>query len=307
MRTLAARHFIQMKKLIWAIVFIAFLTWNFTSDIFVVTEPKPIRKVTATRAWHLFGKRKIWTLGKSEQVFNQKGQTIEQLFYDGDVCNSKYVYTYNEFDSLETIVWLTGRNLTPQKIKIWTYDRLNREFQNLVYEVSKAKPDTFMSEKTTWYYDKLGREYMTVIEHFSDLYPESAGVTTMTDVYDAKGQVISSIFSSTHETNETQYVYNERGFVKLQTGGFMDDSILFETNYKGQVLERKEIKNGVTIDQHKYWYDKNGNEIKTFLDNEGGQTFEFKFDKHNRLVKEYRPGSFLFILKPCVTYSYDYY
>lgn len=295
------------KKLIWTTLLIAFLAWNFTSDIFVVTEPRPIRKVTEITALHLFGKRRIWTLEKSEEVFNQKGQTIEQLFYDGNVCDSKYIYAYSEFDSLKRVVWLTGKNLTPQKIEIWTFDSLNRKFQNLVYDVSKVEPDTFMSEKTTWYYDKFGREYKTVIEHFSDMYPDSEGTTIFTDIHNDRGQIVSTTMSSYGASNVTKYTYNEKGHVILKTGGLMDDSIVYVNNDKGKVLEEREVKNGLTLHCDKYWYDDKGNKVKVYLDNEGGHTYEYIFDKNNRLIKAYRPGSFLFILKPCVTYGYDYY
>ena len=145
------------KKLILAVLILAFLIWNFTADIFIATEPSPIKVVTKITGLHLFGKRRVWTFNKSEEIFNQQGRVVELLSYDGGVCDDKQIYTYNEFDSLEKSVWLTGKSLTPQKIEIWTFDSLNRKFQNLVYGISKVKPDTFMYEKTTWYYDELGR------------------------------------------------------------------------------------------------------------------------------------------------------
>jgi hypothetical protein len=72
------------------IVLIGFCIWGLTGGSPKETENKPIKKITETKGLCFGGKRKIWTLDKSEKMFNQKGQLIEHRFY-GRRIDSKIV------------------------------------------------------------------------------------------------------------------------------------------------------------------------------------------------------------------------
>lgn len=298
-------------KIIFGIAFIGFLLWILTGDLKQKAENRPIKKITKTTGLYLFGKRKIWTFSKSEEIYNQSGKLIEHLTYDGKNCEDKYLYAYTEFDSLVKSTWLTGNDLTPQDLKIWTYDSLNRKYQNLAFEISKIDSDTFLHEKTTWHYDQNGRRYKAIIEHFSNRYPRTEMSTIMTDNFNTNGLLVSNThYSASHfdtSTYITQYTYDANNHIKTKFGGLSNDSIYYKTNERGQIIEEKVQFGSFVRTCHKYLYDGKGNKIKTFLDFDNGYVYEFEYDNFNRLIKEYRAGNLLFILKPCVTYEYEYY
>lgn len=297
-------------KIIFGIAFIGFLLWILSGDLKQKAENRPIKKITETTGLYLFGKRKIWTFSKSEKIYNQTGKLIEHLFYDGKNCDNKYLYAYTEFDSLVKSTWLTGKDLTPQDLKIWTYDSLNRKYQNLEFEISKIELDTFLNEKTTWYHDNNGKRYKTIVEHFSNRYPTTE-VIIMTDNFDNAGLIISDTFYSANQFDTsiyiTQYTYDSLHHIKTKFGGLSNDSIYYQTNNKGQIIEEKQQYGNFVRTCNKYWYDEKGNKIKTFLDIDNGHTYKYEYDDYHKLIREYRPGSFLFILSPCVIYEYEYY
>lgn len=286
-----------------------FVAWIWVGDNTTDTENKPIKKVTEIKGLYLFGKRKVWTIDKSEEFFNSKGQLTEHLFYNNDgTCESKYLYKYTSFDSLEKIIWLTGEHLTPQQIEIWTYDSSKRKNKKLLYEITNAKiqPDTFLYEKEIYQYDTANRLYKTTSKSY---YSESIYIKTYTFNYE--GFIISDTFYTESKydtsTDVTNYTYNSLGHIRTEFGGLSHDSMYYQTDSKGRIIEKKEQYGNFVRTCNKYWYDERGNQIKSFLDINDGYTYEYKYDKNNRLLKEYRAGGFLFILKYCVIYKYEYY
>lgn len=296
------RHYILISLLL------TFTAWLLTGNFYKDTENKPIKKRIQKTGIFLFGMRNIWTISSNIEIYNRKGQIIEdQVFYNGNSCESKYIYKYNEFDSLQKVIWLTGKDLTPQKIEIYHYDNNKRPVQQLVYEISKLKPDTFMCEKTTWFYNDENRKYKTIITHYSKEYPSSAGITTMIDSFNEHGLVVADTFKSTSGVYITNYTYDISGHIKTKFGGLTNDSIHYKTNKKGQIIEEMEKSNDFISQHNKYWYDQNGNKIKTDLEIDNGRTYTFKYDKHNRILKERLSGNFLYILMAFNEYSYEYF
>lgn len=296
------RHYILISLML------TFTAWLLTGNFYKDTENKPIKKRIQKTGIFLFGMRNIWTISSNIEFYNIKGQIIEdQNFYKNNVCDSKYIYEYNVFDSLQKVVWHTGKDLTPQKVEIYTYDNYKRPFQKLVYEISKLKIDTFMYEKTTWFYDIKNRKYKTVIENYSKEYPSTTGITTMIDVFNEKGLVVSDSLISTSGAYITKYTYDKYGHKKTKFGGLTNDSIYYKTNKKGQVIEEMEKSNDFVSSKNKYWYDQNGNNIKTILDIDNGRTYTSKYDKNNRLLKERLSGNFLYILMAYNQFSYEYF
>lgn len=307
---LAARHATMQKRFIILILVSAFALWTFTGAQPKETENRIIRKITAQTALFLV-KRKVWNLDKSVELYNRKGLITEQQFYDGSTCDSKYIYTYNNFDSLSQVIWLTGESLSPQKIELFNYDSLQRKVQNLTYEINKKTGDTTLYERTTWFYDSSNRPYKTIVEHLNTTDSLTTHVNIMTDTYDSRKLVIADTFvSKTKEgasTYITNYQYDDKGHILRKFGGLTGDSIYYKTNKVGRVVEEKEQYGSFVRTVHRYWYDDNGNEIKTYLDYDGGHTYEFVYDKNNKLLREYRPGNFMLLFRPVVTYKYEYY
>lgn len=300
----------MQKRFIIPVLALAFTLWVFTGDQPKETEHGIIKKVTE-QTQLFFVRRKVWNLGKSVELFNIKGQISEQQFYDGSICNSKYIYTYNNFDSLGHVIWFTGESLTPQKIELFKYDSLKRKVQNLTYEINKITQDTTLYEITTWFYDNVNRPYKTIVEHLNGNDSVATLVNIMTDTYDKRSLVIADTFvSKTKEgtsTYVTNYQHDDKGHILSKLGGLSGDSIYYKTNKMGKVIEEREQYGSFVRKVHRYWYDENGNEIKTYLDYDGGQTYEFVYDKNNKLLREYRPGSFMLLFRPVVTYKYEYY
>ena len=81
----------------------------------------------------------------------------------------------------------------------------------------------------------------------------------------------------------------------------------YKTNKKGQIIEEKEKSKDFVSQNNKYWYDQNGNKIKTVLDIDNGETYTFKYDKNNRLLKERLSGNFLYVLMTFNEYNYEYF
>jgi len=298
----------KKRQYILTSLLLIFTVWlllgNFQND----TENKPIKKRIQKTGFFLFGMRNIWTISSNIEIYNKKGQIVEkQLFYRKNVCKSKYIYEYNVYDSLQKVTWYTGKDLTPQQFEIYSYDNYKRPFQKLVYKISKLKPDTFMYEKTNWYYDNENRKYKTVIEKYSRENPSSSGITTMVDVFNEKGLVIADTFNSTSGIYVTKYTYDKFGHIQTKFGGLTNDSISYKTNIKGQIIEEMEKSNDFVSSINKYWYDKNGNNIKTILDIDNGRTYTSTYDKNNRLLKERLSGNFIYILMAYNQYRYEYF
>ena len=303
------RHYIIFS------VILLFLIWLLTGNIIKESENKSIKKIQATSGLYLFGMRRVWTESSNIDFYNEKGQLLEsEYFNNGNKCDSKHVYEYNSFDSLTKVVWLTGVNLTPQKIETYSYDSLRRPFQNMVFEIRKLKLDTFLYEKTTWYYS-LNRKYKSVIENFSKEYPSSEHVTTLIDIFNKKGLLVADSFLTEYkeagvgsELYITKYSYDKSGHIRSKFGGLTNDSIYYRANEKGQIIEEKEKQGNSIKSLKKSWYDRNGNEIKTsYKDIENNDTYTSRYDKSNRILKERLSGNFLYILMAYKEYHYEYY
>jgi hypothetical protein len=291
------------------IILIGFSIWGLTGGSPKETENKPIKKITETKGLCFGGKRKIWTLDKSEKMFNQKGQLIDYRFY-GRRIDSKIVYAYNEFDSLVKATHF-DEALKIEEIYNYTYDNQNRHLTDVNYRIDTRNGDTTYTRKTTWYYDEYGRQYKKIIEtdekYIGQRYIPTHTVIK-TNVFNLKGLIIRDTYYSksdtTRFTNITEYLYDEKN---NRIAKFGSASIYYKRNEKGQLVEEYLKNKDYTRTKAKYWYDERGNKIKTFLKIDDGLTYEFQYDKNDKLIKEYRPDSFLLFFQICVIHEYEYY
>lgn len=298
------------KRYYFLITFVALLIWLLTGGNYTDSENNPIKKITKTTGLYLLGKRKIWTFDKHIEYYNSKGQLTRNDWYNGeDSIHWSYIYAYYPFDSLYKISWLTGSDLSVQKITEYKYDSLHRLIKKTESSVNKRTNDTTVYEIDRYYYDSLGRNHHSIMKHFST--PDTTTSFFLKN-YNTSGKVIQKIHQTrTNQQNRekyiTTYTYDERGFIKYEFGGLSNDSLYYKTNDKGQVIEKKEQYGDFVRTCDKYWYDEYGNEVKTFLDIDSGHTYDFIYDKNNRLLIEYRPWSFFGLLRAGVKYDDEYY
>jgi hypothetical protein len=218
------------------------------------------------------------------------------------------VYSYTPFDSLQQTIWLTGEQLHGQRMDVNEYDSLHRLHHQLVYQIN-LDADTSLEEKTAYFYNQKNQPVQTVHRIFNR---QDTSVTTSVFAYCYNPQGLVATRAHTFRaqyiptrTTTTQYSYDSKGHLlaKLEESG---DSIYYIRNVKGQLIEKRHPTHPLTLTD-KYWYDEWGNKIKTYLDIDEGRIYEFAYDSQNRLRKAYSPGSFLFLLKGCETYSYEFY
>ena len=301
------------RKIILLSLLAIFILWIITGNLNWETEDRPIKRITETRALYLFGKRKILTLNKNEEIYNVKGKIIEQLFYNGDSCDSKYIYSYTPFDSFEKIMWLTGEDFTPQTIEYYFYDSLRRKQKYIFYDMNKPINLKSIREETTWHYDQNSRIIKTIAkrgygDHITNSYYNSSGLLTTDSIF--------FIFpNGVKEFSLHKYFYDKNGFeictIKIDTAHGGNDTIYTKRNIRGQIVEMKTVKgNGFNPSIYKAVYDENGNKIEYFDDlGDGGRilTSRFVYDHNNRLIKAISPRGIPFILNVCTIYDYEYY
>jgi hypothetical protein len=285
-----------------------FLLWLVIDNNDNNSSTRPVKKITKASALLLGGKIPIWTFGKSVAEYNVKGQLLSTSYYNSQVCDSKYVYTYTPFDSLQQTVWLTGERLQAQRIERQVYDSLNRLHQKLVYQIN-LKADTTLEEKTIYLYNHKNQRVKSV-NHLFNTADTSVTTAVFAYHYNPQGRVVTSAFTFRAlyiptSTTLTHYSYDPKGrrLTKLEEKG---DSIYYIRNGKGQLIEERKRSYPLTLTD-KYWYDERGNKIKTYLDIDEGHIYEYAYDSQNRLRKAFSPGSFLFLLKGFETYTYEFY
>jgi hypothetical protein len=292
------------------IILIGFFIWGLTGDLPKETENKPIKKITETSGLCFGGRRNVWTIRKSEQIFNPKGQLIEYNFYGRNILRSKILYTYNDFDSLIRTEHFDS-TLKIEEIETYTYNAQKKHLTDIYYKINTISGDTNITEKTTWYYDALGRRYKKRIE--TDEYyvgtPHNPTHTRVKiDVFNSQGLIIRDTFYSIRDTmtstDITEYLYDEKN---NRIAKFGSDSIYYKRNEKGQITEEYLKDKDYSRIKAQYHYDERGNKIKTLLNIDDGFLYEFVYDKNNKLVKEYRPDSFLLLFQFCVIYDYEFY
>jgi hypothetical protein len=303
---LATRRKMKRKSIL-IIILGLFLVWLFWNDYSISDSNRPVKKITQTTGLHLFGLKRVFTVSKSIKIYNPDGLLIEWSHFDGDLCDSKYLYEYNDSDQQISEVWLTGNNLTVQRIERRIYDNLNRNTQILLYEISKVHPDTFLYEKTTYYYDSLNRNHKTTIEHLSNMYPSSQYTAVFLDSFDTNNLRVFQKYIA-GSTSITKYYYDARRNLIAESGGLLSDSIFYTRNEQGEILKEDRFKDGTKISTKNNWYNKDGYIIKTTnSDSDYGSTFTYQYDKRNRLVKESLTGGIPLIIKPYYTYEYEFY
>ena len=296
------------KKILLSALTAVFLLWLFSGNNDGNSSTRPVKKITKTTALLLLNRIPVWTFYKSVKEYNVKGQLVSTSYYDGQVCDSKYVYSYTPFDSLQQTIWLTGEQLHGQRIDVNEYDRFHRLHQQLVYEIT-LDADTSLDEKTAYFYNQKSQPVQSVNRIFNR---QDTSVTTSVFAYryTPQGLVATKTYTFRVQyipvrTTTTQYRYDAKGrlLAKLEEAG---DSIYYLRNGKGQLIEERKRSYPMTLTD-KYWYDARGNQIKAYLDIDEGRIYEYVYDPQNRLRKEYSPSSFLFLLKGCKTYAYEFY
>jgi hypothetical protein len=292
------------------IILIGFFIWGLTGDLPKETENKPIKKVAQTHGLCFGGRRNVWTVRKFEENFNHKGQLIEYRFYSRGVLVGKTIYAYNDFDSIMRTEKFDRENKI-EEVDEYTYDTRKRHLTDIHYKINTISGDTNITEKTTWFYDALGRRYKKQVE--TDEYyvgtPHNPTHTMVkTDVFNSQGLIIRDTFYSIRDTmtstDITEYLYDEKN---NRIAKFGSDSIYYKRNEKGQLIEEYLKNKDYTRIEAQYHYDERGNKIKTLLNIDDGFLYEFVYDKNNKLVKEYRPDSFLWVFQFCVIYDYEFY
>ena len=301
-----------MKKRLYIIIGLLLIitVWIFSGNIYNDTKNLPIKKRIQTTGIFLFGMRKIWTVKTQITTYNRKGQKIEdQFFENNDEFEEKYIYEYNEFDSLKKVVYLIGYELTPSKFEIYKYDNFHRPIQQLFYEISGEKKDTFMYESKSWKYDIKGRKFKTIFYTYNKENPTVFGIMSFVDVYNDKDLVVSDTFITPNDKHISNYNYDKYGHKKTKFDGLMNEYVFYKTNKKGQIIEEMSKSNDFISDHNKYWYDKNGNKLKTVynLGTSDEHTYTFKYDKNNRILKEKLSGNFLYLFMAFNEYSYEYF
>lgn len=297
------------KKILFSALAAVFCLWIFLRNDDGHSSTRPVRTITKTTALRLFDKIPIWTVYKSEEQYNLKGQRVSTSYYNGQACDSRYVYTYTPFDSLHQTVWLTGEALKGQRIDVNIYDSLHRLHHQLVYQINQIKADTFLEEKTAYFYNQHNQRTRQVYQIFNQ---RDTSVTTGVFAYHYNPQGLVStrtyMFRALYipaKTKTTHYRYDPQGrlLARLEEAG---DSIYYLRNRKGQLIEERQLTYPLTL-TNKYWYDARGNQTKAYLDIDEGRVYEYAYDAQNRLRKVSNPGSLLFILKGGETYTYAYY
>lgn len=296
------------KKILFSALAAVFFLWLFPGNDDGHSSTRPVRTITKTTALRLFGKIPIWTVDKSVKQYNQKGQLVSTSYYNGQTCDSRYLYTYTPFDSLHQTVWLTGEELHGQRMDVNEYDSLYRLHQQLVYQIN-LKADTSLEEKTAYFYNQHNQRTRKVYRIFNQ---QDTSVTTGIFAYHYNPQGLVSIRTYTFralyipaKTTTTHYCYDLQGrlLARLEEDG---DSIYYLRNRKGQLIEERQPTYPLTL-TNKYWYDAHGNQIKAYLDIGEGRVYEYAYDAQSRLRKVSNPGSLLFIIKGGETYAYEYY
>lgn len=297
------------KKILFPALAVVFFLCLFLGNDEGNSSTRPVRTITKTTVLRLFGKIPIWTIDKSEEQYNRNGQLVSTSYYNGQVCDSRYVYTYTKFDSLQQTVWLTGKELQGQRIDVNVYDSLHRLHQQVVYQINQIEADTSLEEKTAYFYNQQNQRTRTVHQIFNQ---QDTSVTTSVFAYHYNPQGLVSTCAHTFRalyiparTTTTHYRYDLHGcmLAKLEETG---DSIYYLRNRKGQLIEECHPTYPLTL-TNKYWYDARGNKIKAYLDIDEGRVYEYDYDAQKRLRNVFNPGSLLFVLKGGETYAYEYY
>jgi YD repeat-containing protein len=298
----------RKKNLFSAVAAVFFLCWFLGSDE-GNSSTRPVKTITKITALRLFDRIPLWTFDKSVKQYNRKGQLVSSSYYNGHVCDSRYVYTYTPFDSLHQTVWLTGEELKAQRIDVNEYDSLHRLHQQRVYQINQIKADTFPEEQTAYFYNQHHQRTRTVHQLFNQ---RDTSVTTAVFAYrynphglvSTRTYTFRSLYIPT-KTTTTQYRYDPQGrlLARLEEDG---DSIYYLRNRKGQVIEERQPRYPLTL-TNKYWYDARGNQIKAYLDIDEGRVYDYTYDAQNRLRKVSNPGSLFFILNGGEAYAYEYY
>lgn len=295
------------KKILLAVLAFVCFRWLFFGPD-NQSSPRPVRTITRTPDLRLFNHIPLWRFDKSVEQYNRKGQLVAHSFYNGQVCDSRYVYTYTPFDSVRQEIWLTGEALKAQRIDVNEYDSLHRLHQQLVYQIN-LKADTTLEEKTAYFYNQHNQRTRKVYQIFNQ---QDTSVTTGMFAYHYNPQGLVSTRTYTFraryipvKTTTTQYRYDPHGrlLAKLEDDG---DSTYYLRNSMGQVIEERQPRYPLTL-TNKYGYDARGNKTTAYLNIDEGRVYEYTYDAQNRVRKVTNPGSLLFILKAGEDYAYEYY
>lgn len=295
------------KKILLAVLAFVCFRWLFFGPD-TQSSPRPVRTITRTTDLRLFDYIPLWRFDKSVEQYNPTGQLVTKSFYQGQVCDSRYVYSYTPFDSVRQEIWLTGEALKAQRIDVNEYDSLHRLHQQLVYQINLAA-DTTLEEKTTYSYNQHNQRTRKVYQIFNQ---QDTSVTTgiFAYQYDPQGLVSTRTYSFRAlyipvKTTTTQYRYDPHGrlLARLVDDG---DSTYYLRNSRGQVIEERQPRYPLTL-TNKYEYDARGNQTRVYLDIDEGLVYEYTYDAQNRVRKVTNPGGLLFLLKAGEAYAYTYY
>ena len=294
----------RRKTYIYSLIIIIILAWFFSGFVNIETKHIPIKKITKTNVLYLFGIKSIWSFDKTVEHYNRIGLKTREDWYRGNNIHWSYIYEYTTFDSLKRVTWLTGNSLSPQKITNFKYDSSNRLIEKNDSSIDKKTKETTIYDKDIFYYDSLGRNYKTEMKHIGK---KSTGISTFIEYYNPENKIISRLHISFDSSEYlTTYKYDKNGYLKNKFGGLTNDSIYYKTNEKGQITE--EITKNNVPEKNEYYYDENGNKIKTILDvNKLHNEYEFIYDKNNRITKELRPKTLFGFIRGGVEYEFDYY
>jgi hypothetical protein len=243
---------------------------------------------------------------KSKQSFmDSTGKTTETYYYGFGEITSNYQYQYNSEGKIIKEMRYAGEDLALQSINLFKYDSVLNKIEEKEYRIhrhrnNEFKEDTVLSKKITYSYDNRGNNISTKYESYSDLYPESNSSYTREYIYDSLDRLIEKLNA---KGNKEVYQYDNKGSLQYEIDVVTKDTIEYIRNDIMKTVEKVK-KNNIIYYKDKYYYDHNGNKIESYLDNERGRTFKFKYDNDNRLIEEYLPGKFLLIFDKTISHTY---
>lgn len=105
---------------------------------------------------------------------------------------------------------------------------------------------------------------------------------------------------SFEDGDDSSYFYFDDG-LKIKEIDFPNDTTFYKYD-KDLYLTDEIFRNGGFEQHHKFWYDENGNKIKSFFDMDNGYYTFYEYDDCNRLVREQRGRG---IFPVVVEYKYE--
>ena len=229
--------------------------------------------------------------------YDGKGNRIEARMYEGDVIQTREVYTYDD----------KGRKIEQSRIADG-----GSYHERLTYAYNAAGQ---LTEMAAYYSGKLMERHLKTYNVAGDLVKEASfnyglpGQDSSVEYsYDKLGREIERYVDTAILWSKVQTLYDARGRVTQRTT-FMEykqpnvmqshapepGRVLFRYNDRGQVLEETVYKPDATLDRKTvFTYDKEGKLIEEAYVNRkipGDWKVSYEYDSHGNWVKRTKPNT----------------